>query len=92
VRILMKIRVPDDSGSALRQDSDFDAKWKTLLAGLGALSVHSNAMPDGRFDYAVFDIKDLAALSDLAKTVHGRLGVKVEFLPEVVPKSYFGQK
>jgi hypothetical protein len=88
----MKIPIPQKGQSAVRLDSDFDAKWKTLLAGLGAQSVHSNDSNTDRIDYAVFDIRDLALMFELAKTVHQWLGVKPEFLPEVVPKSYFGQK
>jgi hypothetical protein len=92
MRVLMKIPMPGKNESPLQLDPDFDGKWRTFLSGLGAQSVHSNDLATDRIDYAVFEIRDLAILFELAKTVHGWLGVKVEFLPEVAPQSYFGQK
>jgi hypothetical protein len=88
----MKIHIPTKGDNPLRHDSNFDANWKSFLIGLGAQSVHSNDMSNDRIDYAVFEIEDLSVMFELARTVHAWLGVKPEFLPEVVPKSYFGQK
>jgi hypothetical protein len=92
MRVLMKIDMPSREESPLRQDSAFEMKWKSLLASLGAQSVVSNEANGDRKDYAIFDIKDLAVMFELAKAVHAWLGVKPEFMPEVTPKSYFGQK
>jgi hypothetical protein len=92
MRVLMKIDMPGKEECPLRQDSGFETKWKDLLASLGAQSVISNDPGGDRVDYAVFDIKDLAVMFDLAQAVHEWLGVKPEFLPEVTPKSYFGRK
>ena len=92
MRVLMKIDMPSREESPLRQDSGFETKWKNLLASLGAQSVVSNDVSGNRIDYAIFDIKDLAVMFELAKAVHAWLGVKPEFLPEVTPKSFFGRK
>lgn len=92
MRVLMKIPIPGKIESPLRRDSGFDARWKSLLVGLGALSVHSNDRDIDRIDYAVFEIGDLALMFELARKVHEWLGVKPEFLPEVIPKSYFGHR
>jgi hypothetical protein len=88
----MKIPIPAKGENRLRLDSDFDTKWKNLLVSLGAQTVISNDLNNDRIDYAVFEIKDLINMIELARTVHEWLGVKPEFLPEAIPKSYFGRK
>jgi hypothetical protein len=90
MRFLMKIPVPTPAENAVAADPEFDEKLRRLFSSIGALATYSNIVDGRRIDYVLVDV-ELSLLTARAETVFRFLGVKPEFLPEVVPQPYYGR-
>jgi len=63
------------------------AEWRALLKRIGALASHPRE--EGRIQHVLIDI-DPSQITPIAEAVFRLVGVKPEFLPEIVPPPYYG--
>jgi hypothetical protein len=91
MRFLMKITLPPSTENALVDDPEFREKLRSVFMRIGAQATYSNLIDGRRIEYVLVDIEDLSRIADKAEPVFRFLGVKPEFLPEVVPKPYYGR-
>jgi len=87
MRFLMKISIPETAAAGGPQ---FEERLKSLFSSIGALASYSNTVEGRRLDYVLVDIEP-ARITATAEPVFRLLGVKPEFLPEVVPQPYYGR-
>lgn len=66
---------------------DLGAQWRALLKRTGALAAHPR--DDGRTQYVLLDT-DIGQITPIAEAVFRLVGVKPEFLPEIVPQPHYG--
>ena len=66
---------------------DFEAQWQALLKRIGALA--SYPREQGRLQHVLVEA-DPSQITPIAEAVFRLVGVKPEFLPEIVPQPYYG--
>jgi len=87
MRLLIHIVLPVAATNPALAKQDFDAQWRALLKRIGALAVYPREQE--RSWYVLVDI-DPAQITPIGEAVFRLLGVKPEFLPEIVPQPYYG--
>jgi hypothetical protein len=83
MRLLMKVVLPAGVPAA----PDFEPQWRALLKRIGTLAAYPKEQ--GRLQYVLLDI-DPGQITPIAEAVFRLVGVKPEFLPEIVPPPYYG--
>jgi len=66
---------------------DFEAQWRALLKRIGALATYPREQ--GRIQHVLVEA-DPSQITPIAEAVFRLMGVKPEFLPEIVPQPYYG--
>ena len=66
---------------------DFEEKWRALLKQIGALAAYPREQ--GRIQHVLVEA-DPSRITPIAEAVFRLVGVKPEFLPEIVPPPYYG--
>ena len=89
MKLLMKIMLPAATGNSVLAAPDFEAQWGALLKRIGALAVYPRQ--PGGIQYVLVQL-ELTEITPIAEAVFRLVGVKPEFLPEIVPQSYYGQR
>jgi hypothetical protein len=84
--MLMRVILPAATAKALAAP-DLEAQWRALLKRIGALAAYPR--DDGRVQYVLIDAAP-GQLTPIAEAVFRLVGVKPEFLPEIVPQPYYG--
>ena len=87
MRLLMRIVIPAATGNPFLIAPDFEAQWQALLKRIGALA--SYPREQGRIQHVLVQA-DPSQITPIAEAVFRLVGVKPEFLPEIVPKPYYG--
>ena len=82
----MRVILPAATAKALAAP-DLEARWRALLKRIGALAAYPR--DEGRMQYVLLDA-DPGQLTPIAESVFRLVGVKPEFLPEIVPQPYYG--
>jgi len=90
MRYLMKIVIPTPAENPVAGEADFNTRLADVLRRIGATVSYSRDEDGRRVDYALIDLEP-AGLTPAAEAVFRFLKVKSEFMPEVVPQSYFGR-
>ena len=83
----MRVALPPETASAVLAAPDFEAQWRALLKRIGALATYPREQ--GRLQHVLIDA-DLSQITPIAEAVFRLMGVKPEFLPEIVPPPYYG--
>jgi hypothetical protein len=83
MRLLMWVVLPP----AILAAPDFEAQWRALLKRIGALAAYPKE--EGRMQYVLIEV-DPSQITPIAEAVFRLVGVKPEFLPEIVPQPYYG--
>lgn len=83
----MRIVLPAAATNSLLAEPDFEAQWRALLKRIGALATYPKEQ--GRLQYVLIEA-DLSQITPIAEAVFRLVGVKAEFLPEIVPQPYYG--
>jgi len=83
----MRIVLPAATVNPVLAAPDFEAQWRALLKRIGALAAYPREQ--GRIQYVLVDA-DLSQITPVAEAVFRLVGVKPEFLPEIVPQPYYG--
>ena len=83
----MRIILPAATANPLLAAPDFEAQWQALLKRIGALA--SYPREQGRIQHVLVEA-DLSQITPIAEAVFRLVGVKPEFLPEIVPQPYYG--
>ena len=83
----MRIVLPAATANAVLDAPDFKAQWQALLKRIGALGTYPR--DEGRIQHVLVDI-DPGQITPIAEAVFRLVGVKPEFLPEIVPPPYYG--
>jgi hypothetical protein len=83
MRLLMKVVLPP----AVPAAPDFEVQWRALLKRIGALAHYPKEQ--GRLQYVLLD-PDPSQITPIAEAVFRLVGVRPEFLPEIVPPPYYG--
>ncbi len=91
MRLLMKIPMPTAEENPAVNKPDFEPKLRDLFLSLGAEGRYSQTLEGRRHEYVLVNLKDISQLTAVAEPVFRLLKVKPEFLPEVVPKPYYGR-
>ena len=87
MRLLLRIVLPPATDNPVLAAPDFEAQWRSLLKRIGALAAYPKEQ--GRHQYVLIDA-DPGQITPIAETVFRLVGVKPEFLPEIVPQPYYG--
>ena len=82
----MRVILPAVTASALAAP-ELGAQWRDLLKRVGALA--SYPREEGRVQYVLVEA-DPSQITPIAEAVFRLVGVKPEFLPEIVPQPYYG--
>jgi hypothetical protein len=90
MRLLLKLPIPTPAENAVVSEPKFSERLNQLMKELGAQAVFSRRSANRHVAYALFDIEEPARIFAIAQPVCAWLKVKVEFFPETVGKSYFG--
>jgi hypothetical protein len=85
MRLLIRIALP--AASPVLAAPDFEAQWRALLKRIGALAAYPKEQ--GRLQYVLVEA-DPGQITPIAEAVFRLVGVKPEFLPEIVPPPYYG--
>jgi hypothetical protein len=91
MRLLMKIPLPTAAENPEVNKPGFESELRDLFLSLGAEGRYSNTLDGRRIEYVLVNLKDMSLLAAVAEPVFRLLKVKPEFLPEVVPKPYYGR-
>jgi hypothetical protein len=83
----MKVVLPAATENSVLAAPDFEAQWQALLKRIGALAAYPKEQ--GRLQYVLVEA-DLSQITSIAEAVFRLVGVKPEFLPEIVPQPYYG--
>ena len=86
MRLLMRVILPAATASALAAP-ELGAQWRDLLKRVGALAAYPRE--EGRTQYVLIDASP-SQITPIAEAVFRLVGVKPEFLPEIVPQPYYG--
>jgi hypothetical protein len=89
MRFLMKILLPTSADNLFAATPDIEQKLSALFARIGALATYPTTVDASRCYYVLVDVEP-ECLTATAEPVFQLLGVKPEFLPEVLPKPYYG--
>jgi hypothetical protein len=87
MRLLMRVVLPAETANLVLGAPDFEAQWRALLKRIGALA--SYPREQGRIQHVLVEA-DLRQIIPIAEAVFRLMGVKPEFLPEIVPPPYYG--
>jgi hypothetical protein len=82
----MRVILPAATASALAAP-ELGAQWRDLLKRVGALAAYPRE--EGRVQYVLVEA-DPSQITPIAEAVFRLVGVKPEFLPEIVPQPYYG--
>ena len=85
MRLLMKVVLPAEIPAA----PEFEPQWRALLKRIGALAHYPKEQ--GRLQYVLLDPSP-AQITPIAESVFRMVGVKPEFLQEIVPPPYYGRR
>ena len=83
----MRVVLPDTTADTVLGAPDFEAQWRALLKRIGALADYPREQ--GRIQHVLVEA-DLGQITPIAEAVFRLMGVKPEFLPEIVPQPYYG--
>jgi hypothetical protein len=83
----MRIMLPAATENPILAAPDFEAQWRALLKRIGALAAYPREQ--GRIQYVLVET-DPSQITPIAEAVFRLVGVKPEFLPEIVPQPYYG--
>ena len=83
----MRVALPAGAGNPVLAAPDFEAQWRILLKRIGALAAYPRE--EGRVQYVLIEV-ELGQITAIAEAVFRLVGVKPEFLPEIVPPPYYG--
>ena len=83
----MRIVLPGATADAVLAAPDFETQWRGLLKQIGALAHYPREQ--GRVQYVLIEA-DPGQIMPIAEAVFHLVGVKPEFLPEIVPQPYYG--
>lgn len=86
MRLLIRIVLPPATANAIASGSEFATQWRGLLKQIGALAAYPK---EQGLQYVLVDA-DPAQITPIAEAVFRLVGVKPEFLPEIVPPPYYG--
>ena len=86
MRLLMRVILPAVTASALAAP-ELGAQRRDLLKRVGALAAYPRE--EGRVQYVLVEA-DPSQITPIAEAVFRLVGVKPEFLPEIVPQPYYG--
>ena len=86
MRLLIRIVLPPATANAIASGSEFAMQWRGLLKQIGALATYPK---EQGLQYVLVDA-DPAQITPIAEAVFRLVGVKPEFLPEIVPPPYYG--
>jgi hypothetical protein len=87
MRLLMKVVLPAATVDTVLAAPDFEAQWRVLLKRIGALATYPREQ--GRIQHVLVEA-DPSQITPIAEAVFRLMGVKPEFLPEIVPQPYYG--
>jgi hypothetical protein len=87
MRLLMRVVLPAATVNPVLGAPDFEAQWRALLKRIGALATYPREQ--GRIQHVLVEA-DLSQITPIAEAVFRLMGVKPEFLPEIVPQPYYG--
>jgi len=87
MRLLMRIVIPATTVNPFLAGPDFEAQWRALLKRIGALATYPKEQ--GRLQHVLVEA-DPKQITPIAEAVFRLVGVKPEFLPEIVPQPYYG--
>jgi hypothetical protein len=87
MRLLMKVDLPVATANSVLATPDFQAQWQALLKRIGALANYPKEQ--GRLQYVLIEAEP-RQITPIAEAVFRLMGVKPEFLPEIVPQPYYG--
>jgi hypothetical protein len=90
MRFLMKIVMPDAAQNPLVGETQFQDRLQGVLRQIGALANYSRDEDGRRVDYVLVDLTP-EQITAAAEPVFRLLKVKPEFLPEIVPRPYYGR-
>ena len=85
MRMLMRVVLP--AQAPVLAAPDFEMQWRALLKRIGALA--SYPREQGRIQHVLIEA-DPGQITPIAEAVFCLVGVKPEFLPEIVPPPYYG--
>lgn len=83
----MRIVLPAATVNPVLAAPDFEAQWRSLLKRIGALATYPREQ--GRIQHVLVEA-DLSQITPIAESVFRLVGVKPEFLAEIVPPPYYG--
>jgi hypothetical protein len=87
MRLLMKVVLPAATANSVLAAPDFEAQWQALLKRIGVLAAYPKEQ--GRLQYVLIEA-DPSRITPIAEAVFRLVGVKPEFLPQIVPQPYYG--
>jgi len=90
MRFLMKIVMPDAAQNPLVGEAQFHDRLQGVFRLIGALANYSRSEDGRRVDYVLVDLAP-EQITAAAEPVFRLLKVKPEFLPEIVPRPYYGR-
>ena len=85
MRLLISVFLPP--ASPVLAAPDFEGQWRALLKRIGALAAYPREQ--GRLQYVLIETEP-NQITPIAEAVFRLVGVKPEFLPEIVPPPYYG--
>ena len=83
----MRVVLPAATVNPVLGAPDFETQWRALLKRIGALATYPREQ--GRIQHVLVEA-DLSQITPIAEAVFRLMGVKPEFLPEIVPQPYYG--
>jgi hypothetical protein len=87
MRLLMRVVLPAATVNPVPAVPDLEVQWRALLKRIGALATYPREQ--GRIQHVLVEA-DLSQITPIAEAVFRLMGVKPEFLPEIVPQPYYG--
>jgi hypothetical protein len=87
MRLLMRVTLPAATANSILAAPDFEPQWRALLKRIGALATYPREQ--GRIQHVLVET-DPSQITPIAEAVFRLVGVKPEFLPEIVPPPYYG--
>jgi len=85
MRLLIRVVLPP--ASPVLAAPDFEGQWRALLKRIGALAAYPREQ--GRLQYVLIEAEP-NQITPIAEAVFRLVGVKPEFLPEIVPPPHYG--
>ncbi len=90
MRFLIKIVLPTAAENPLVGEPDFESRLNALFRRIGALANYPGSQDGRRIEYVLVEV-DPGQITPTAEPLFRFLGVKPEFLPEMVPSPYYGR-